>query len=167
MSRRLVILTIIFALSAGSIAGKAEAFSEERVPWQPGMDTLFPLPEVEGVVPWDVLGQVEMIFEGIDLVPSYGDSVKALEGTDVRMVGFLLPLDSMGSRLLLSLISPACPFCLPGGPETLVELEAREPIALTEEAVVVAGRFDIVDDPAAGYYYRMTDVTLVEDAVIR
>ncbi|MBL26217.1 MAG: hypothetical protein CMM50_01515, partial [Rhodospirillaceae bacterium] len=101
------------------------------------MDTLFPLPEVEGVVPWDVLGEVEMIFEGIDLVPTFGDSVKALEGQDVRMVGFLMPLDSMGSRLLLSLISPNCPFCLPGGPETLVELEARKPIGMTTEAVVV------------------------------
>ncbi len=93
MSRRLAVLAFVFSLSAAALAGKAEAFTEERVPWQPGMDTLFPLPEVEGVVPWDVLGEVEMIFEGIDLVPTFGDSVKALEGQDVRMVGFLMPLD--------------------------------------------------------------------------
>ncbi len=128
----------------------------------PPVDTLFPLPEVEGAVPWDLLLNVELVFEGIDLVPDYGEDVRALDGETVKMVGFLLPLDAAGTRLLLSMISPNCPYCLPGGPETFVELIARDKVEWTDDAAVISGRFELLEDSLSGYYYRMIDVVRLE-----
>lgn len=123
----------------------------------PPVDTLYPLPKVEGAVPWDLLLTIQLIYEGIDLVPEYPPEVLALEGEQVQVVGFLMPLAMDGTRGLLSMISPACPFCLPGGPETFVELLADEPMEWTEDAVLVVGRLELMADSYSGFYYRLRE----------
>lgn len=141
----------------------AAAVSAQQADYDaPPVDTLFPLPDVEGAVPWEVLLDVELVFEGIDLVPEYSEEARALDGETVKVVGFLLPLDATGTRQLLSMVSPNCPFCLPGGPNTFVELIADETVEWTDEAVVVSGRFELLEDSLSGYFYRMTDVELVD-----
>jgi hypothetical protein len=121
----------------------------------PPVDTLYPLPEVEGAVSWELLLNIELIYEGIDLVPEYPPEVLALEGEHVRVVGFLMPLAMDGTRGLLSMISPACPFCLPGGPETFIELLADEPMEWSDDAVLVAGRLELLANSYSGIYYRL------------
>jgi len=123
----------------------------------PPVDTLYPLPEVEGAVPWELLLNIQLIYEGIDLVPEYPPDIQALEGEQVQVVGFLMPLAMDGTRGLLSMISPACPFCLPGGPETYVELLAEEPMEWTEDAVLVVGKLELLADSYSGFYYRLRE----------
>ncbi len=123
----------------------------------PPANTLYPLPDVEGAVPWEWLAGVQMVFEGIDLVPDYRPELRALDGEQVTLVGFLMPLSADGKRQLLSMISPNCPFCLPGGPATFVELLADRAIDWTDDAVVVGGRLELLEDDWSGYYYRLHD----------
>ena len=140
------------ALAGALAAGLAVA---QDAPPGPPAETLYPLPDVEGAVPWEWLAGVELVFEGIDLVPDYRAELRALDGEPVTLVGFLMPLAADGRRLLLSMISPNCPYCLPGGPESFVELLADEPIAFSEEAVVVGGRLELLEDSYSGYFYRL------------
>jgi len=154
-----ILVTVLMACALGGGAVVAQQADYDAPP----VDTLFPLPDVEGAVPWEVLLDVELVFEGIDLVPEYSEEARAIDGETVKMVGFLLPLDATGTRQLLSMVSPNCPFCLPGGPNTFVELIADEPVEWTDDAVVVSGRFELLEDSLSGYYYRMTEVDLVDD----
>lgn len=124
-------------------------------------DTLFPLPEIEGALSWDVLAEVEIAIADDRVVLNYGADVLALDGETIKMVGFLLPLG--GPRQLLSKNSPNCPFCVPTGPEGYVELVTAEPIDFSTEAVVVNGTLNVLKDISEGYYYRMTDVEQLDE----
>jgi hypothetical protein len=157
MQRIVAACLMICAICAGPAVAQQADYDA------PPTDTLFPLPKVEGAVPWEHLLDVELVFEGIDLVPEYSEEVQAFDGETVKMVGFLLPLDAAGNRFLLSMISPNCPFCLPGGPATFVELIADDPVEWSDDAVVISGRFELLEDSLSGYYYRMTEVIRLED----
>ncbi len=129
-------------------------------------DTLYPLPEIDGALPWDLLAQVTVSAADTadpGLAVSYDDEILALDGDTIKMVGFLLPLGGDGRRQLLSKNSPNCPFCLPTGPEGFVELLCDYPIDYSMDAVVVVGTFEIIRDAGQGYYYRMTDVEQLDE----
>ncbi len=150
-------------LAAAALAAAAAAAAAQEAPPGPPAETLYPLPEVAGAVPWEWLADVRMAFEGIDLVPEYRPELRALDGEAVTLVGFLVPLSADGRRQLLSMVSPNCPYCLPGGPETFVELLADAPIAFTDEAAVVAGRLELLEDSLSGYFYRLHGAERVDD----
>ncbi len=156
-----IFATVLFLAGAWGAAAQGNAAADYNNPWAEGGYSPIPLPEVEGTLPWDVLHQVELVFEGPDMVPEYADEVRALDGATVRMVGFMLPLDSSGQRVLLSQYAPHCPFCTTAGPESFVELRCDPPLALSLDPIVVQGRLEVIDGAWDGYYYRMTDVALV------
>jgi len=131
-------------------------------PWAEGGYRPIPLPEVEGTLPWETLHQVELVFEGPDLVPEFAAEVQQLSGERIKMVGFMLPLDASGERILLSQFAPHCPFCMTAGPESFVELQAEEPIGMSLDPIVVEGTLEVLGQNFEGYYYRMADVTLLE-----
>ena len=61
----------------------------------------------------------------------------------------------------LSSVPLTCGFCLPGGPESMVEVKTKTPVKYRMEPVVVEGRFLVLNDDAFGLYYRITDATSV------
>lgn len=77
--------------------------------------------------------------------------------------GSKIPLASSDRRLLLSLIAPPRPLSGPGGPETMVEVEAREGIDGALEPIMPDGAFELVGDGvSAGLCsYRLTDARRV------
>jgi hypothetical protein len=117
------------------------------------------LPEVRGVVSWKTLAQVEPVKQGGKMVPQFSRDIMGLDKKNVRVQGFIIPLD-MGDKqkhFLLSAVPPHCPFCLPAGPDSIVEVHAKKPLAYGFEPIVVAGRFAVLKDDPAGVLYRMTD----------
>ncbi len=159
---RLRIAALCLALAPAPAAGAQDAPAPGyENPWAEGGYSPIPLPEVAGATPWETLHRVELVFDGPDMVPEYADEVRALDGETVKMVGFMLPLDASGERVLLSQFAPHCPFCTTAGPESFVALECDEPLELSLEPIVVEGRLEVIDEAWDGYYYRMTDVALV------
>ena len=117
------------------------------------------LPEVQGVVSWKTLAQVEPVKQGNKMVPQFSRDIMGLDKKDVRVQGFIIPLD-MGDKqkhFLLSAVPPHCPFCMPAGPDAIVEVLAKKPLAYGFEPIVVAGKFSVLKDDPAGVLYRMTD----------
>ncbi len=147
--------------AAGSDAAP-EPEPHERVEYREALELgITPaLPEVEGVVSWDLLTTSTLGYDARfdELRPVFPPAVQELAGTRVKIVGFNIPLDSSGRRILLSLISPSCPFCLPGGPETMVEVEALETIDAVLEPIVLEGTFELIGDGVwtGRYFYRLT-----------
>jgi hypothetical protein len=89
-----------------------------------------------------------------------------LDRTDVKVQGFMIPLDigDKQKRFLLSAVPPHCQFCLPAGPDEIVEVEAKSPVAYTFDPIVIAGKFAVVKDDANGILYRMTGAARVDEA---
>ena len=117
------------------------------------------LPEKEGVVSWRTLAAVQPVKQGTRMVPEFSKEILALDRKSVRVQGFIIPLD-MGdkqTRFLLTAVPPHCSFCMPAGPEAIVEVIAKTPVKYSFDPIIVSGRFSIVKDDSAGVLYRLTD----------
>jgi uncharacterized protein len=122
-----------------------------------------PLPELKGVVSWRTLAQVEAVQIKDRFVPQFSSNVTALDKKEVKLQGFMMPLD-MGDRqkrFLLAAMPPTCAFCLPGGPDQIVEVQARVPVRYGFEPIIVSGRFVVLKDDPMGLFYRLTDAVAV------
>jgi len=117
------------------------------------------LPEKEGVVSWKTLAQVEPTKQGDKMVAKFSQEVLNLDSKAVRVQGFIVPLDigDQQQHFLLSAVPPHCPFCMPAGPDAVVEVLARKKVAYGLEPVLLTGKFVVLKDDASGLLYRLTD----------
>ena len=124
------------------------------------------LPERAGVVSWRTLAQVSSVKQGNKMVPEFSKDILALDRKDTRVQGFMIPLDvgDKQKRFLITAVPPHCSFCLPAGPDAVVEVVAKTPVKYTFDPIVVAGRFSVLKDDAAGLLYRLSEATQVEVA---
>jgi len=124
------------------------------------------LPERAGVVSWRTLAQVSSVKQGNKMVPEFSKDILALDRKDTRVQGFMIPLDvgDKQKRFLITAVPPHCSFCLPAGPDAVVEVVAKSAVKYTFDPIVVAGRFSVLKEDAAGLLYRLTDATQVEVA---
>lgn len=118
-----------------------------------------PLPERQDVVSWKTFAQVKMSRTSDRVVPEFASSVASLDQKEVKVQGFMLPLDTGEKHALfiLSAVPPTCSFCMPGGPDAVVEVRAKRPLAYTEDAVVITGKLSVLKDDPTGVFYRLTD----------
>jgi hypothetical protein len=122
------------------------------------------LPERAGVVSWKTLAQVAPVQKGGKMIPEFSKDILSLDRRDIKVQGFMIPLDvgDKQKRFLLSAVPPHCAFCLPAGPDAIVEVVAKTPVAYTFDPIVVSGKFAVLGDDASGILYRMTDAGQVE-----
>jgi uncharacterized protein len=118
-----------------------------------------PLPERGDVVSWKLLSQVELVKQKDRYVPQFGAAVAALDKKEVKVQGFMMPLQ-MGdkqSHFVLTAMPQTCSFCLPGGPESMVEVKSKTPVKYTFEPVVLTGTMAVLKEDPTGVFYRLTD----------
>ena len=123
-----------------------------------------PLAARTDVVPWSVLTAVKTKNEKNRILPVFTLDQMALNQKTQRIQGFMMPLDpgEKQKHFLLSSVPLTCAFCLPGGPESMVEVKTKTPVKYSMEPVVVEGRFLVLNDDSYGLYYRITDATSVK-----
>lgn len=144
------------------VAGLLIAFpsvAQHQAP--PGVDpSLFkPLPDRNDVVSWKVLAQVELVKQKDRYVPQFSKDVAALDQKQVKVQGFIMPLQigDKQSHFVLTAMPQTCAFCLPGGPESMVEVKSKTPVKYTFEPVVLTGKLSVLKDDPTGVFYRLTD----------
>jgi uncharacterized protein len=118
-----------------------------------------PLPDRNDVVSWKLLSQVELVKQKDRYVPKFANDVAALDQKQVKVQGFIMPLQ-MGdkqSHFVLTAMPQSCAFCLPGGPESMVEVKSKAQVKYTLEPVVLTGKLSILKDDPTGVFYRLTD----------
>jgi uncharacterized protein len=125
------------------------------------------LPERAGVVSWRTLAKVEPVKKDGRMVPSFAADILSLDRKDVRVQGFMIPLDigDKQKRFLIAAVPPHCSFCLPAGPDAVVEINAKAPVRYSLEPIVVSGKFEVLKDDPAGMLYRMTDAEMIGVAI--
>jgi hypothetical protein len=110
-------------------------------------------------VSWRTLAQVQPVKQGGKIVPEFSKDILSLDRKTVKVQGFIIPLD-MGDkqkRFLLTAVPPHCSFCLPAGPDAVVEVEAKTAVKYGLEPIVVEGRFTVLKDDPSGVLYRLAD----------
>jgi uncharacterized protein len=123
-----------------------------------------PLKERADVVPWRVLTAIKTKAVDNKLLPIFGPEQLALNKKKQRVQGFMMPLEPGDKQrhFILSSVPLTCSFCLPGGPESLVEVKTKIPVAYSLDAVVVEGQFAVLPEDPYGVYYRVTDAVAVK-----
>ncbi len=112
-----------------------------------------------GVVSWYTLAKVNYARYNDKTVLQFDDQINALGGKAMKLRGFITPLASTGDQrhFILSSKPPTCPYCLPAGPDEMVEIFCKQPVKYSFDPITVFGRFEILHDDASGFYYRMVD----------
>lgn len=161
----LMVLGVALPVAAENPAGSKEPISPEDIPSV--HNTFYQVPE--DTVSWDVLGTMDVEIEVLgplrsQMTKNFTAEVKALDGQTIRVMGFLYPLKGGATHehFLLTAWPPSCPFCLPAGPTLMVEVFTAEPIEFSEGAILMAGKFDLLEDDPSGLFYRMNEASLVE-----
>ena len=123
-----------------------------------------PLQPRADVVPWSVLTDVKTKTDKNKVLPVFGMSQMALNQKTQRIQGFMMPLEpgEKQKHFLLTSVPMSCGFCVPGGPESMVEVRTRTPVAYSLEPVVVEGKFQVLLDDQYGLFYRVTDAASVK-----
>ncbi|RZL38585.1 MAG: DUF3299 domain-containing protein [Rubrivivax sp.] len=154
-------LTLVLALCLAATAavgqtppplGQGPGYHDPRSPFKP-------LEERADIVSWKLLSQVTARAEKKKIIPSFPAAVQALDRRTVKVQGFMTPLEA-GDRqqhFLLSSVPTTCSFCVPAGPEGMVEVRTKKPVRYTLEPVVVEGVLAVLMDDPYGLYYRVED----------
>ncbi len=123
-----------------------------------------PLSERSDVLPWSLLTAVKTKTEKNRILPVFGPDIQALNLKSQRVQGFMMPLSpgEKQNHFLISSVPLTCSFCLPGGPESMVEVKTKSPVKYSMEPVVVEGKFAVLKDDPYGLYYRMTEAVAVK-----
>jgi hypothetical protein len=122
----------------------------------------------QGALNWTVFGKTKEIEiktkteDGYDNVysrPDFPPEVKALDGKEITIKGFMFPLDATeGQKQFLFGPFPVnCPFQYHVGPALVLEVHADEhPVTFSYDPVVLTGTLELVpDDPEYGTFYRL------------
>jgi uncharacterized protein len=118
-----------------------------------------PLEDKDGVVSWKLLSSVQTRAEKNRIAPVFSDAITAMNDKTVRVQGFMMPLEP-GERqkhFLLSAVPTTCGFCVPAGPQGLIEVRSKIAVKYSIEAVVVEGKFAALTNDQYGLFYRVTD----------
>jgi len=99
-------------------------------------------------------------------VPVFSEPVLALDGKEVEVKGYIIPVEGYKSHkefILSAFPYNMCFFCGGAGPETVMEVEATEGIEYSAEQVVIRGKLKLNPDDINRLMYLMTDAVLVEE----
>lgn len=153
-----------------AVKGKAATAATPDIPMGQGAgvhgaNSPFPVltPRAD-VVPWSVLTDIKTKNDKNRILPVFNMGQMGLNQKIQRVQGYMMPLDpgEKQTRFLLSSVPLTCSFCLPGGPESMVEVRTKTPVKYSIEPVTVEGKFLVLNDDSFGLYYRMTDATSVK-----
>lgn len=99
-------------------------------------------------------------------VPVFSEDVQKLEGKEVTVKGYIIPVEGYkGHKEFIFSAYPyaMCFFCGGAGPETVMEVVAKEPIQYTAEAITLKGKLSLNADDINRLLYALSDVELVKE----
>lgn len=119
-----------------------------------GANTNQPLPTGEDYYYWKVLSKVKFLSNfdkstgEVIYQPVFGKEIESLEGKRIFLKGYIIPADLSGGKMTLSAFPyTSCYFCGGAGPESVIEIDAKEPIIYRmEKPIVIEGTLELNRD---------------------
>jgi hypothetical protein len=115
---------------------------------------------------WSTLRKTKLHFNeksGI-LSAKFPDDVKAMEGKEITISGFMMPLEATEKfkHFLLSKSTPTCPFCPPGEANEIIDVVTDKAVTYNENLVTVTGTFTLINNQEMGMFFKMSKAKLKE-----
>ena len=98
-------------------------------------------------------------------IPVFSGDVKALEGKEVTIKGYIIPVEGYKSHnefVFSAFPYNMCFFCGGAGPETVMEVYATDPVKYSAKQVVLKGKLELNDKDINRLMYALTDAVLVK-----
>ena len=98
--------------------------------------------------------------------PVFSDKVKALAGKEIIIKGYIIPVEGYKSHkefILSAFPYNMCFFCGGAGPETVMEVEAKEPVSYQGDAIYLKGRLELNSDDINRLMYKIVDAEMIEE----
>lgn len=119
---------------------------------------------------WKTLGKItfkkqydELLGFKVD-VPVFSQEIIAMEGKVVTVKGYIIPVEGYKSHkefVFSAYPYNMCFFCGGAGPETVMEVYAKEAIKYTAEPVTIKGKLELNSTDVNRLIYTLNDVVLV------
>ena len=97
-------------------------------------------------------------------IPVFSADVKALEGKEVVVKGYIIPTEGYKSHtefVFSAFPYNMCFFCGGAGPETVMEVIAKDPIKFTAEAVSIRGVLELNETDINRLMYILKEVEVL------
>ena len=121
----------------------------------------------DAVVAWETLAQVTVTRQNDRYVPEFSKELVALDKREVRLKGFMLPLEQgpraealPAERTAARIAASAWRRRRPVGRGAW---PSKVPVKYVGEPITVSGRFVLVRDDSGGLLYRLTDAVVVRN----
>jgi len=121
---------------------------------------------------WKILAMVTMTKQfneemGIDFdVPTFSKAVKKINGTEITIKGYILPLKASKDQkyfILSAYPYNMCYFCGGAGPESVMEVYSSKPVAATKKIVKLKGTLQVNYNPSIGQVlYTLKNAQIVK-----
>lgn len=99
-------------------------------------------------------------------VPKFGTEIKALEGKEIVLSGYIIPFEGMfePDHLIVSAVPVAsCFFCGGAGPESVAEIYLEEPVKYTAKKVTFKGKLTLNDSDVDQLMYILKEAKMEND----
>ncbi|MBK9640648.1 MAG: hypothetical protein IPO72_04970 [Saprospiraceae bacterium] len=116
---------------------------------------------------WPIIGKVAYKKEYDELLgikvdkPVFSPEVKALEGKEIYLKGYIIPTDGYKSHkefVFSAFPYSSCFFCGQAGPETVLEVAAKKPIQYTSEPIEIRGKLRLNKTDVNRLMYQLYEV---------
>lgn len=98
--------------------------------------------------------------------PVFSDYIKNLEGKQITLKGYIIPVDGYKSHkefIFSAFPYSMCFFCGGAGPETVMEVKAKEPIKYTTESIVLTGILRLNSDDINRLMFKIENAVLKKE----
>lgn len=114
------------------------------------------IPERAGFLPWRTLRMVTG--DGWSEMFAFAPEVEALDGAEVMVEGYMLPYDDQPKQraFLLTAFPAHCPYCMPGGMSSLIEVDAAKAVPVSATRITLKGRLELLRGDGYGLLYRLS-----------
>ena len=121
---------------------------------------------------WKTLGKISFKKDYDEIMgfkvdkPVFSDSVKELEGTEITVKGYIIPVEGYAthSEFIFSAFPyNMCFFCGGAGPETVMEVNSKDGLKYTAESITIKGILRLNDTNNKRLLYKLEEAELIKE----
>lgn len=97
--------------------------------------------------------------------PVFSDAIKSMEGKTITVKGYIIPVEGYKSHkefIFSAFPYSMCFFCGGAGPETVMEVSAKEPVKYTTEQIILTGTLRLNSDDINRLMFKIEHAVRVD-----
>lgn len=99
-------------------------------------------------------------------VPVFSEDIKKLAGKEIKIKGYIIPVEGYKSHkefIFSAFPYSICFFCGGAGPETVMEVYAKDAVKYTTDPIILKGKLELNDSDINRLIYTLKEVEVAKD----